>query len=122
MVLLELAAANVRGFSSGRFALRPGYLALKPPQPGQVPLAGVITPLAFSDGRGGDAIYLAAGQKAGKAGLTILGNDQTTYRLVRELGGAGALHRLNKASGAFEVITEDANEAAQFLRTQVGFP
>ena len=48
MVILELAAANVQGFSSGRFAFRPGYLALKAPRPEAVPLAGIVTSLAIS--------------------------------------------------------------------------
>ncbi|MHB8875458.1 MAG: AAA family ATPase [Myxococcaceae bacterium] len=123
MYILELAVQAVRGFAqSGRISLKPGYLVLRPQAPGPVPLCGLVSALCFSDGRGGDAAYLAPGQKSGKAGLSLVGNDQLTYRLVRDLGGAGALHRLNKASGQYEVITQDATEAAQFLRSQVGVP
>jgi hypothetical protein len=123
MYVLELAVQGVRGFAQGgRISLKPGYLVLRSQAPGAVPLCGLVSALCFSDGRGGDAAYLAPGQKSGKAGLSLFGNDQITYRLVRDLGGAGALHRLNKASNQFEVVTQDASEAGQYLRSQVGVP
>jgi hypothetical protein len=123
MYLLELAAQAVRGFSPAvRITLKPGYLVLKPPGAEVPPLSALITALLYADGRGGDSSFIAPGQKTGKAGLTLLGNDQTTYRLVRELGGAGSLHKLDRASQKFAMVSEDAAETAQFLRGQVGVP
>ncbi|MFZ5467871.1 MAG: ATP-binding protein [Myxococcota bacterium] len=122
MYILELAVQAVRGFSiSGRVALKPGYSVLQAGA-GPTPLPQLISALVFNDGRGGDAAFIAPGAKAGKAGLTLLGNDQATYRLVRELGGAGALHRLNQATTQFEVVTQDAAETSQVLRAQAGMP
>ncbi len=123
MLLLELAAQSVRGFSpAARVALKPGYLILKSPAETPSPLAGLFTALCFPDGRGGDAAFLAAGAKTGKAGFSFQGNDQSAWRLVRELGGAGSLHRLNRANNQFEVVTQDSAEMGQVLRASVGMP
>ncbi len=123
MLVLELAVQAVRGFAqAGRFTLKPGYVLVRPKAPGSVPLCGLVSSLCFSDGRGGDSVYLAPGQKAGKAALSFLGNDLGTYLLTRDLGGAGALHKLNSATRKYEVVTEDATEAAGVLRSSVGLP
>ncbi len=123
MLFLELAAQGVRGFSpSIRLALKPGYIALKSPGDLPAPLAGLILALSFPDGRGGDAAYLAPGAKAGRAGLSIQGNDGSVWRIVRDLGGAGGLHKLNKATNQFDVISQEAGEMGQSLRSGAGFP
>ncbi len=123
MYLIEIAAQGVRGFSpSCRAAVKTGYFLLKPPAAAQAPLCGLAQSVLYSDGRGADAAFLLPGLKAGKVGFTLLGNDQITYRLVRDLGGSGALQRFDKASSKFEIVTDDTNEMAQFLKAQVGFP
>lgn len=123
MLFLELAAQAVRGFSpSIRVALKPGYVALKSPTELPAPFAGLIVALAFPDGRGGDAAYLAPGQKSGRAGLSIQGNDGSVWRIVRDLGGAGGLHKLNKATNQFDVVSQEASEMGQALRSGAGFP
>lgn len=123
MYVLELAAQNVRGFSpTGRTPLKPGYNVLKPPAAALPTIGQLAVALCFSDGRGGDASFKADGAPSGKAGLTLVGNDQVTYRLLRELGGAGALHKQNPATQKFELVSEDAAEITQFLRGQVGLP
>lgn len=121
MLFLELAAQAVRGFSpSIRVALKPGYVALKSPTELPAPMAGLIVALAFPDGRGGDAAY--PGQKSGRAGLSIQGNDGSVWRIVRDLGGAGGLHKLNKTSNQFDVVSQEASEMGQALRSGAGFP
>lgn len=123
MLFLELAAQAVRGFSpSIRVALKPGYSVLQSPTDLPAPLSGLIVALAFPDGRGGDAAYLAPGAKAGRAGLSIQGGDGSVWRLVRDLGGAGGLHKLNKATNQFDVVSQDALEMGQALRAGAGFP
>lgn len=124
MYLIELAVQGVRGCSpAARVPLKPGYLALKPPAGAEpFPLCGLVASLLFSDGRGSDAAYLAKGLSSGKAGLAFQGNDQLTYRVVRELGGAGVLQRLEAASQKPVTVSQDAAEIAQFLRAQVGVP
>ena len=123
MHFVELAVQNVRGFSpAGRFALKTGYLVLKPPTAEASPLAALSLALLYADGRGGDAAFSASPQKPGKAALTLVGQDGVTYRILREMGGGGSLHRLNPASKQPELVTQDTAEANQFLRGQVGLP
>jgi hypothetical protein len=122
MHFVEVAVQNVRGFSpAGRFALKTGYLVLKPPAEPS-PLAGLTLALLYADGRGGDAAMAASAQKPGKAALTLVGQDNVTYRVLRELGGGGSLHRLNPATQQPELVTQDTTDANQFLRGQVGLP
>ncbi|HSP78040.1 MAG TPA: chromosome segregation protein SMC, partial [Myxococcaceae bacterium] len=120
MHFVEVAVQNVRGFSpKGRFALPSGYVALKPPlEPS--PLAQLSLALLYPDGRGGDASLVAPGQRVGKAAVTFVGQDGITYRVLRELGGGGSLHRLNPSTQQPELVTQDAGEATQFLRGQAG--
>lgn len=121
MYLLELAVQGVRGFSpAGRFALKPGYLVLKAPPPGTAPLTRVVTSLFFSEGTGVDAELIAPGAGQGKAGLTMLGNDQGTYRLLKQLGGGGTLQRVNKQTAAFDLVSQEPAQITQVLREQVG--
>ncbi len=123
MLFLELAAQAVRGFSPAiRVALKPGYQALQCPTESPAPLAGLIAALVFPDGRGSDAAFLAPGAQSGRAGLTLQSKDGSTWRIVRDLGGAGGLHKLNKATNQFEVVSQDALEMSQTLRAEVGFP
>src|SRR3990167_722464 len=123
MLFLELAAQAVRGFSpSIRVALKPGYSALQSPTDLPGPLSGLILALAFPDGRGGDAAFLAPRAKAGRGGLSRQGDDGSVWRIVRDLGGAGGLHKLNKATNQFDVVSQDALEMGQSLRAGAGFP
>jgi hypothetical protein len=93
-------------------------------QPGQdaLPLSGLCAALLFPDGRGGDAEYRGQGQAVSRAAITMMGNDQLVYRLIRNLGGSGALQKLNPADQQFELLSEDPTEIGQFLRSQVGLP
>ncbi|HSP19180.1 MAG TPA: chromosome segregation protein SMC, partial [Myxococcaceae bacterium] len=120
---VEFAFQGVRGFlPSVRVSLKPGYWTLLPATPG-APLVALTSELCFPDGRGGDARHASAeGGNTSKAALWIVGRDRQTYRILRELGRSGALHRLNPSSRGHDLVTEDPSEMAQFLRAQVGFP
>lgn len=122
MLILELAVQGVRGFSpSARVAFKAGYTVLKSPTEIPAPLAGLTLALVFPDGRGGDGAFLAPGAKLGRSGLSVQSVDQNVWRLVRDLGGQGTLHRLNRQTNQFEVVTQDAAEMGQALRS-AGFP
>jgi hypothetical protein len=120
---VEFALQGVRGFlPSVRVSLKPGYWTLLPQTPG-APLVGLTSELCFPDGRGGDARYAATeGGTTSKAALWLVGRDGATYRILRELGRSGSLHRVNASTRGHDLITEDPSEMAQFLRAQVGFP
>ncbi|HYI00645.1 chromosome segregation protein SMC [Hyalangium sp.] len=123
MHFLEVAVQNVRGFSAqGRFQLKPSFLVLKPPAAEITPLAGLALALLYSDGRGEDASFSAQGEKRGKAAFTMLGMDNLTYRLLRELGGSGTLHKQTAAGQPPELLSNESAEIGQFLRSQVGLP
>ena len=119
---VEFALQGVRGFlPSVRVSLKPGYWTLLPNTPG-APLVGLTSELCFPDGRGGDARYASSeGGNTSKAALWIVGRDRATYRILRELGRSGALHRVNPATRGHDLVTEEPTEMAQFLRAQVGF-
>src|SRR6185295_17567582 len=122
MFLLELQAQGVKGCSPTlRAPLKPGYVVLKPPSTPPLSLSSLAAAIFYSDGRGGDASFAADGAK-GKVGFTILGNDQVTYRLMRELGGAGVLQKLNKATTTFELVSDSASDIGTYLRATVGLP
>ncbi len=122
MLILELAVQAVRGFSpSARVPLRPGYLGLSSPTEIPAPLGGLLLAIAYPDGRGGESSFLAPGAPGGRAGFSIQSNDGIVWRVVRDLGGAGALHRMSQ-DGSYEVATDDTAEMAQLLRNAVGFP
>ncbi|SEN16712.1 hypothetical protein SAMN05444354_13261 [Stigmatella aurantiaca] len=123
MHFVEVAVQNVRGFSAqGRFALKAGYLVLKPPTVDVSPLAGLALALFYADGRGGDANFAASSEKPGKAAFTFVGQDAQTYRLLRELGGSGTLHRQTAPGQPPELVSQDSAEIGQFLRAQAGMP
>ena len=123
MHFLEVAVQNVRGFSAqGRFQLKPGFLVLKPPAAEITPLAGLTLALLYSDGRGEDASFSAQADKRGKAAFTMLGQDSLTYRLLRELGGSGTLHKQTAPGQPPEQVSNESAEISQFLRAQVGLP
>ncbi len=122
MLILELAVQGVRGFSpSVRLAFKAGYTILVSPTEIPAPLAGLTTALVYPDGRGGDGAFLAPGSKLGRAGLSVQSADQNIWRVVRDLGGQGTLHKLDRQTNQFEVLTQEATEQNQALRA-AGFP
>ncbi|HMK72254.1 MAG TPA: chromosome segregation protein SMC [Myxococcaceae bacterium] len=119
---VEFALQGVRGFlPSVRVPVRPGYWTLLPQTPG-VPLVALASALLYPDGRGEDAALAAPGQAGAKAALWFQARDGATYRVMRDLGRGGALHRVNPTTRAHDLITEDPAELVQYLRGQVGLP
>ena len=123
MHFLEVAVQNVRGFSAqNRFQLKPGFTVLKPPAAEISPLAGLAMALLYADGRGEDGNFSAQQDKRGKAAFTLVGQDNLTYRLLRELGSSGTLHKQTMPGQPPELVSSDTAEIGQFLRSQVGLP
>lgn len=77
--------------------------------------------MLYPDGRGGDLALASRGQEA-RAALWFSARDGGTYRVMRDLGRGGALHRVNPTTRAHDLVTEDPAELVQFLRGQVGLP
>jgi hypothetical protein len=127
VLLLEIAAQGVKGVApaGGRITLRPGYNVVD--ADGAV-LRRLVESLLYPGPRDGDAIPRAAPGPAGpggapmRAGATLVGNDQVTYRVVREFGASCQLHRFDPQKRAFALVSQDPAEIGLFLASTAGIP
>ena len=124
MLLLEFAAQGVRGVApaGGRVTLRPGYNVVGVDGPALRRLLGA---LLLPDPRDGEAIPRAAGGPGTgplRAGLTLIGDDRITYRLVRDFGTSCQLHRFDPDKRAFTPVAQELADVAARLRETVGVP
>jgi hypothetical protein len=124
VILLELAAQGIRGVApaGGRATLRPGYNVVTAEG---AALRRLIEALFYLDPSDGDALPRAAGGPANaplRAGLTVVGNDRITYRLVRDFAAGAQLHRFDAEKRSFALVSADLAEIAKAMRTTVGVP
>jgi hypothetical protein len=124
VILLEFAAQGVRGVApaGGRVTLRPGYNVLSADGP---TLRRLVEALLYPDPRDGDALPRAAGGPANapmRAGLTLVGNDKITYRIVRDFASGAQLQRFDPAKRSFASVAQDLGEITAFLQRTVGVP
>lgn len=123
MILLEFAAQGIRGVApaGGRATLRPGYNVVA--ADGAV-LRRLLDALLFPDLHEQEPLPRAPGGPANavmRAGLTLVGDDRITYRLVRDFGGASQLHRFDAEKRSFALVSQDLGEISGVLRS-VGAP
>ena len=124
MILLEFAAQGVRGVApaGGRATLRPGYNVVAADGPA---LRRLLEALFYPDPRDGETLPRPAGvatKVALRAGLTLVGNDRNTYRLVRDFQAAAQLHRFDPEKRSFALVASDLVEIATFLQRTAGVP
>lgn len=124
MILLEFAAQGVRGVapSGGRATLRPGYNVVAADGP---VLRRLFEALLYPDPRDAEALPRAGAGPAGapmRAGLTLVGDDRVTYRLVRDFGAGCQLHRFDAERRAFALVSQDLAEIREIFRSGVGVP
>lgn len=102
--------------------LRPGYNVVA--AEGAV-LRRLLEALLHPDPADGDALPRAAGAPANapvKAGLTLVGNDRVTYRLVRDFSTGAQLHRFDAATRAFALVSRDLAEIGALMQGPIGAP
>lgn len=124
MIFLELAAQGIRGMApaGGRATLRPGYNVVA--ADGAV-LRRVVEALLYPEAKDGDGLPRAPGGPPGapmRAGLTAVGNDKVTYRLVRDFATGAQLHRFDAERRSFALVSQDLAEIAAFMQRTVGAP
>lgn len=118
MLLVDIAAQGLRGLPSTiRVGLRPGYNV--------VALDGValrrILDLLWHPDRPPDP-GLVSGAAVARAGLTLVGNDRVTWRVVRDLAGGCQLLRFDPASRSFLRTEDEPSRVAARLRDEAGVP
>jgi hypothetical protein len=124
VILLELAAQGIRGVApaGGRATLRPGYNVVAVDG---AALRRLLEALLCPTPRDGEALPRAPGGPANapmRAGLTLVGDDRVTYRLVRDFAAGAQLHRFDAEKRAFALVSQDLAEIAAFLASPVGAP
>lgn len=108
--------------AGGRATLRPGYNVIA--ADGAV-LRRLVEALLYPDAKDGDAIPRGGGGPANapvRAGLTLVGNDRITYRLVRDFSTGCQLHRFDAEKRSFALVAQELREIADFLQGTVGVP
>jgi hypothetical protein len=124
VILLEFAAQGVKGVApaGGRATLRPGYNVVAADGPA---LRRLLEALLYPDPRDGEALPRAPCGPAGapvRAGLTLVGDDRVTYRLVRDFTAGAQLHRFDADKRSFALVSQKLDEITAFLQQSVGVP
>ncbi len=124
MILLELAAQGIRGVTpaGGRVTLRPGYNVL--PADGAA-LHRLVEAVLWPDAVAAETVPRSAagpGTASARVGVTLLGNDNVTYRLVRDLAGGCQLHRFDPERRSFALVSQDLPAIGRHLVSPGGAP
>jgi hypothetical protein len=124
VILLEFAAQGIRGVApaGGRATLRPGYNVVAADG---AALRRVIEALFYPDPRDAEALPRASGGPANapiRAGLTLVGNDRVTYRLIRDFSAGAQLHRFDPAKRSFALVSQELAEIGRAMQDTVGVP
>jgi hypothetical protein len=124
VILLEFAAQGIRGVApkGGRATLRPGYNVVAADG---ATLRRLLEALFYPDPKDAEALPRASGGPANapiRAGLTVVGNDRVTYRLVRDFTAGAQLHRFDPEKRSFALVSQDLAEIATVLQKTVGVP
>ena len=125
VILLEFAAQGIRGVApaGGRATLRPGYNVVAARRRRRCAACSRRsstrtrrTPTRCRAPTGGPA------NAPVRAGLTLVGNDRITYRLVRDFAAGAQLHRFDAEKRSFALVSQDLAEIASVMQKTIGVP
>jgi hypothetical protein len=124
VLYLEFAAQGIRGVAppGGRATLRPGYNVVAADG---AALARLLRALLHPTPQDGEELARLQGPASSgpvRAGLTLVGDDRVTYRLVRDFATGCQLHRFEPEKRAFVPVSQDLSEIAGLLRSPIGVP
>jgi hypothetical protein len=124
VLFLEFAAQGIRGVAppGGRATLRPGYNVVAADG---AALARLLRALLYPAPQDGEELGRQQGPANSgpvRAGLTLVGDDRVTYRLVRDFAAGCQLHRFEPEKRAFVPVSQDLAEIAGLLRSTIGVP
>jgi DNA repair exonuclease SbcCD ATPase subunit len=118
MLFSEIAVQNVAGFPpAARIPLRPGLNAFVA---GQSDLLALLRALLIPTE--GDAEALRGPTGPRKIALTITADDNTAYRLVRDLDGGRSLLKSDPVTRKAVKLSEDSAEITNLLQSLIGLP
>ena len=123
MLLLEIAAQGVKGVSpaGGSARLRPGYNVVPVDGPVLFRLLDALFHPSRPEGDAFRAVAAAHGSTV-RAGVTVVGNDGLTYRILRDFAAGCHLHRFDPKKRAFALVGQEVGPIAELLETVVGVP
>lgn len=108
--------------AGGRATLRSGYNVVAADG---ATLRRLVEAMLYPDPRDGEGLPRVAGGPAGaalRAGLTVVGNDRVTYRLVRDFAAGAQLQRFDAEKRSFALVARDLAAIGAFLQETVGAP
>lgn len=127
MIILELALQGIAGFAPlTRISAKPGINVGKSSEIAQRrAIVDAIYHALYPDpARAGATERLAdRNAKESRIALTFFGRDKETYRIVREaVNGAVSLHKFDKETKKYALLSRVAQEVAQYLRVNQQLP
>jgi hypothetical protein len=121
VLLLEIAAQGLKGLSltGGSVRLRPGYNVVGADG---AAVRRLVESLLYPDGPDGEALRAGAGTGTARGGVTLVGSDGATYRVVRDFATGCQLHRFDPQRRSFALLAQAQGEVAEKLSSGAGVP
>jgi len=122
VLLIEIAAQGLKGLSlaGGSLRLRPGYNVVGADG---AAVRRLLEALLYPDAPGGEALRGGVTQTgSARGGVTLVGGDGATYRVVRDFASGCQLHRFDPQRRSFALLAQAQDEVAETLAGAAGVP
>jgi polyhydroxyalkanoate synthesis regulator phasin len=125
VIVLDLALQGIRDLEgSMRVRLQSGYNAIVSPEVQPDTLIAGLTHMLYGGASDPETAALAGpGALSVGGGVTVMTEDGSTYRVVRDLtAGTAQLLEFSRETKSFAKLASDPSEVTQFLRARAGLP